>query len=167
MVKKGFSNSLMVVLTVFMALGLASCSKKQVKEDRTGIEEMDIEGSVKRGPIEVGYAGGMKMIRFEFDQFNLSEEAQSVLKENTAWLEQHKTVKVQIEGHCDNRGTQEYNLALGQKRSDTVKRYLADSGIPAGRLSTISYGEERPLDSSEMEDAWDKNRRAEFIITEK
>jgi peptidoglycan-associated lipoprotein len=76
-------------------------------------------------------------------------------------------VKIQVEGHCDERGTQEYNLALGERRANSAKRYLASLGIPSDRVSIISYGEERPFDPAQTEDAWAKNRRAHFVILSK
>ncbi len=79
----------------------------------------------------------------------------------------YSTVKIQIEGHCDERGTAEYNLALGERRANSAKKYLVSLGIPADRLSTISYGKEMPLDPGHNEEAWAKNRRAHFIILSK
>ena len=80
-------------------------------------------------------------------------------------MNQNSSVRSQIEGHCDERGTNEYNLALGERRANAAKQYLTTAGISAGRLSTISYGEERPLDPGHTEAAWARNRRAHFVIT--
>jgi len=85
-----------------------------------------------------------------------------VLQENARWLTTNTAIKVQIEGHCDERGTNEYNLALGQRRADAVKRYLIALGVPTGRLSTISYGEERPVCTQPDESCYARNRRAQF-----
>ncbi len=160
--KKWFIYSLVSFFIISMGLSFQGCSKKQVKKDG---EETTEEG--RTGKIEIGDTGGLKIVHFDFDTFSLTEEARTTLKENTEWLKTHKSIKVQVEGHCDSRGTQEYNLALGQKRADAVRKYLADLGIGAKRLSTISYGEEKPLDSVETEEAWAKNRRAQFVITDK
>jgi peptidoglycan-associated lipoprotein len=79
----------------------------------------------------------------------------------------HPTIKIQIEGHCDERGTSEYNLALGERRANSAKKYLISLGMPADRISTISYGKEKPLDPGHNEEAWSKNRRDHFIILSK
>jgi peptidoglycan-associated lipoprotein len=103
-------------------------------------------------------------IHYEFDSIRLSPEAQEVLRKKAQWLKANPTATVTIEGHCDNRGTNEYNLALGDRRGYSAKIFLIDLGIAESRLQTISYGEERPLDPGENEDAWTKNRRAHFVI---
>jgi peptidoglycan-associated lipoprotein len=99
-------------------------------------------------------------VQFEFDRYNLTPEALQILARNARVLEQHGDLSVIIEGHCDERGTIEYNLALGEKRAGAVKDYLVRYGIAEGRMRSISYGEERPLDRSATEEAWAKNRRA-------
>ncbi len=90
--------------------------------------------------------------------------AQDTLNKKAEYLYNHSDITVVIEGHCDERGTNEHNLALGDKRSESAKRYLADLGISPSRLITISYGEERPVDPRHNREAWAKNRRARFII---
>ena len=92
-------------------------------------------------------------------------DAQTILSENAASLTENAAAMIRIEGHCDERGTDEYNMALGQKRADAAKDYVAKYGVSASRLSTISYGESRPADFGHNESAWAKNRRAEFKIT--
>ena len=103
-------------------------------------------------------------IHFEYDSSKLSSMAKMLLKEKAAWLKVNYSASVIIEGHCDNRGTTEYNLALGEQRASAVKAYLINLGVSAARLGTISYGEEQPLDSSHTEQAFSKNRRAHFAI---
>ena len=103
-------------------------------------------------------------IHFEFDKSRLLPEAKKILREKAEWLSMHPDVTVTIEGHCDERGTNEYNLALGDRRAESARRFLTDLGISAGRLTTVSYGEERPLDPRHNEEAWAKNRRAHFVI---
>ncbi len=105
-------------------------------------------------------------IYFEFDSIQLTPEAQAILTKKGKWLRENPAARVTIEGHCDNRGTNEYNLALGEGRAQSVKTYLMDLGIDLSRLNTISYGEERPLDPRQSESAWAKNRRAHFIFDE-
>jgi peptidoglycan-associated lipoprotein len=106
-------------------------------------------------------------VYFDFDKYNLRSDAKAALDANAALLKQFTDVIVRIEGHCDERGTVEYNLSLGEKRARSTMEYLAGLGIDAGRLSIVSYGEERPAVSGSDEGAWAKNRRAEFRIISK
>ena len=103
-------------------------------------------------------------IYFEFDQYILSDSAKQVLDKKAKWLKDYSSAKAQVEGHCDERGSAEYNLALGQKRADAVMQYLVSLGITANRLSTISYGKENPIDPGHTEEAWAKNRRAHLVL---
>ena len=103
-------------------------------------------------------------IYFEFDRSEIKPEYRPILERKAAWLKAHPEYKVRIEGHCDERGTAEYNVALGEKRALSVKDYLVALGVPAKRISTISYGEERPAVRGQDEAAWAKNRRAEFRL---
>lgn len=105
-------------------------------------------------------------IYFPYDSAALTPEAQEILRQKAAWLQDNPTARVTIEGHCDERGTNEYNLALGEARAQSTKNYLIDLGISASRIGTISYGEERPLDPRSSEEAWSKNRRAHFVFVE-
>jgi peptidoglycan-associated lipoprotein len=103
-------------------------------------------------------------IYFDFDRSNLKPEAQKVLKRKAEWLRNEPGESVIIEGHCDERGTNEYNLALGDRRAQSAKNFLIDLGIAESRLTTISYGEERPADPRHNREAWSKNRRDHFVI---
>ena len=103
-------------------------------------------------------------IHFEFDRSRLLPEAKKILRRKAKWLRVHNDVSVIVEGHCDERGTNEYNIALGDRRARSAKTFLVDLGIARGRLTIISYGEERPLDPRHNEEAWAKNRRAHFVI---
>jgi peptidoglycan-associated lipoprotein len=109
----------------------------------------------------------LKPAFFDYDSSELTREAQTALDSNAAVLKQHPTWTVTIEGHCDERGTAEYNLALGERRAVTARTYLVSLGIPADRLRTVSYGKEFPFDPGHDEAAWAKNRRAHFVITAK
>jgi peptidoglycan-associated lipoprotein len=109
-----------------------------------------------------GDAGGMKSIFFSFNQPNLSDEAKAVLDGNVRWLQRHAKVAIMIEGHCDERGSTEYNLALGEKRAQITRKYLVSKGVEQNRLGLVSYGEERLVDFGKTEDAHGRNRRAEF-----
>jgi len=97
---------------------------------------------------------------FGFDRYNLTAEARYTLQQQAAWLIANSSSKITIEGHCDERGTREYNLALGERRASAVSDYLMTLGVPATRLSTLSYGKERPEDAASTETAWAKNRRS-------
>lgn len=109
----------------------------------------------------------LKDIHFDFDKYDIRPGDAEILKENAALLMKYPNVKIQVEGHCDERGTNEYNLALGERRANAAKRYLLSLGINSDRISSISYGEEKPLDPGHNEDAWAKNRRGHFIILSK
>jgi peptidoglycan-associated lipoprotein len=108
-----------------------------------------------------------KDIHFDFDKYDIRPEDVLILQKNAALLMKHPGVKIQIEGHCDEIGTVEYNLALGERRATNARKYLISFGIPVNRISTISYGKERPLDPDHNEEAWAKNRRDHFIILSK
>jgi peptidoglycan-associated lipoprotein len=103
-------------------------------------------------------------IFFEFDKATLTPEAIETLTKNGQWLRTNSDVAITIEGHCDERGTNDYNLALGERRAESVKRFLSGLGIGQSRLATISYGEERPFERGHGESVWSRNRRAHFLI---
>jgi len=105
----------------------------------------------------------LKEVFFEFDRYDLTGDSRATLKAAADWLKKNPAVKVEIEGHCDDRGTSEYNLALGAKRANAAKDYLMTLGVPAARLSATSYGEEIPVCREETEACWQKNRRDRFV----
>lgn len=108
-------------------------------------------------------AAGLQSIYFDFDSSSVRDDARAVLKANAEWLKANPKVKVRIEGNCDQRGTREYNQALGQRRATRAKKYLIDLGISANRVSLISYGKEKPICHESNEDCWKKNRRDDFV----
>jgi peptidoglycan-associated lipoprotein len=111
-------------------------------------------------------AGGpLKDVNFNFDSAELSESARATLKANADWLKGNPTARVQIEGHCDERGAADYNMALGAKRAQAAMDYLTTLGVAGNRLSTISYGEEIPVCKDKTEECWAKNRRARFVVS--
>lgn len=112
-------------------------------------------------------AASFKDINFDFDEFSLRPEAREILKKHADWLTKYGNYVVLIEGNCDERGTTEYNLALGERRAKEAMKYLVGIGLEAKRIKTISYGKEKPLDSGHDEDAWTKNRRDHFVVTPK
>ncbi|MHB8111539.1 MAG: OmpA family protein [Syntrophorhabdaceae bacterium] len=114
-----------------------------------------------RPPTEIA---ALRDIHFDFDKYNIREQDANILREDAKWFQapENRGKKVRIEGHCDERGTVEYNLVLGQKRADSAKNFLQGLGVDGKLMDTISYGKERPLDPAHTEEAWAKNRRAHF-----
>lgn len=106
----------------------------------------------------------LEEIHFEFDKYNIAREERVILNEHATWLAKNSNTFLKIQGHCDGRGTLDYNLALGERRANATKKYLISLGVVPSRISTISYGEERPLCTGRNEGCWAQNRRAEFII---
>jgi peptidoglycan-associated lipoprotein len=106
----------------------------------------------------------LKDVHFSFDSYALDASSKSLLQQNANWLNAHPEVKVQVEGHCDERGTNEYNMVLGANRARAAADYVRSLGVDAARISTVSYGEELPLDPRHTEAAWAKNRRAHFSV---
>ncbi len=121
----------------------------------------DLE-AVNRYVTEQGLLG---TVYFDFDRYDLRPEARDRLQKNADFLREHAEFLVRIEGHCDERGTNEYNLALGQRRADAARDYLVALGIERARLETVSYGEEMPVCTEHAEPCWGRNRRAQFVIT--
>jgi len=109
-------------------------------------------------------AAGMRPIHFDFDQSFVRDDAKAVMKANAEWLKANPKAKVRIEGNCDERGTREYNQALGQRRASSAKKYLTDLGISAKRIALISYGKEKPVCAESSEECWQKNRRDDFVV---
>jgi peptidoglycan-associated lipoprotein len=108
-----------------------------------------------------------KDVLFDFDKYSLKPESRDILKQLAAWLTKNKNNIVLIEGNCDERGTTEYNLALGERRAKEAMKYLVELGVDGKRIKTVSYGNERPLDPGHTEEAWAKNRRDHFVVTSK
>ncbi|MCS6986201.1 MAG: peptidoglycan-associated lipoprotein Pal [Sphingomonadaceae bacterium] len=107
---------------------------------------------------------GTDTVLFAFDSYALDDEARAILDRQAAWLVRHPSVRVTVEGHCDERGTREYNLALGERRANAARTYLVARGVAASRITTISYGKERPAVEGSTEEAWARNRRAVTVI---
>lgn len=153
----------MGLVGVFAVLLLVQgCAKRTVS--KTG-EAMAVP-QAGRG-MKVREEAALKDVNFDFDQSVIRADAKEILKKNAEWMMKNPGANVLVEGHCDDRGTTEYNLALGERRSLAVKAYLVTLGIKAGRIYTISYGEELPLDAAGTEEAWTKNRRAHTVVTVK
>lgn len=116
---------------------------------------------------EINAEKPLERVHFDFDKYNIRSDQEPVLRDNAQWMKKWGSVRVVIEGHCDERGTEEYNLALGERRAKAVHDYLVSLGIDSGRMETISYGKSQPLDPGSSEEAWAKNRRSEFVIIQK
>jgi len=139
-----------------------------ISEEELAAQQRTEEETKAAAAIRVKEAAQMKFVNtdvyFNFDDATLTSGARNVLKQKVEWLRANADVKVVIEGNCDERGTEEYNIALGQRRAQSIKTFLMNAGISGARLQTISYGEERPVDPASNETAWDKNRRGHFRL---
>jgi peptidoglycan-associated lipoprotein len=135
----------------------ATEAEKELEKSLVAKKYPGIEGEVFESSL-------LKDVYFEFDRYDIRPEATPFLKENAALLMKYPKMKIQIEGHCDERGTSEYNLSLGERRANSAMNQLISLGISRDRISTISFGEERPFDSTHTEAAWSKNRRAHMVI---
>jgi peptidoglycan-associated lipoprotein len=179
MMKKNIILVGMFIVVVFALTIFTGCAeKKAVVTEGTAQEQAapaqsaattkeqsaKVEPAATAATVETAETA-VKDIFFEFDKFNISPDAREILKANADFLLKNGNSKVVIEGHCDERGTAEYNMALGQRRAQETKKYLVNLGIKEPRIKTISYGEERPFDPGHNEDAWSKNRRAHFAVT--
>jgi peptidoglycan-associated lipoprotein len=147
-------------------------AKRREEEARKARDKAEFEKGLvaKREPGIEGdilESKALKDIHFDFDKHDIRPSDAEILKANAALLSRYPKVKIQVEGHCDERGTSEYNLALGERRASSAKTYLLTLGIPADRVSTISYGKEKPVDPAHTEQAWEKNRRAHTILLSK
>lgn len=150
------------LLLVLLILSTACASKKNVKDSSAAIavkEELLLNGSS-----DDGKAGQLRTVHFAYNADQLDKMAKEILKDNARYLEANKNIAIQIEGHCDEKGGRQYNLALGERRAKTVRDYLRALGIKAFRMKTISLGSERPIDERNSEDAWSRNRRGTFVV---
>ena len=162
-----------ILLSIFIALFISACSTTpKDTADSSGAGTSSSDDSSDGGTLTVTDGTGLvpgsqedlivnvgDRVFFDYDSAELDEDAQELLQDQVAWIKQHD-VSVTIEGHCDERGTREYNLALGEKRAQSVKNYLINLGISADRVSTISYGKERPAVVGSNDGAWAQNRRS-------
>ncbi|HVN22688.1 MAG TPA: peptidoglycan-associated lipoprotein Pal [Syntrophorhabdales bacterium] len=175
--KKTFLGLLLV--TVFVTFSLAGCgcfiqAQKGEAPPPKPPEQQQVVGEEKKEVIVVppppppppaapAAPAPMANIYFDFDKYNIRPGDAEILKKNVDWLKANPNTKVRIEGNCDERGTVEYNLALGQKRADAAKNYLTGLGVDGKRLDTISYGKERPVCTEHNEGCWAQNRRDAFV----
>jgi len=162
------SNSLKLASVAAALLLVVGCSSK--KEASTvppaggpsggGTTSSIIPGSAEDFRVNVG-----DTVHFDFDKYDILENDKTTLQRQATWLGKYPAVRVTVEGHCDERGTREYNIALGARRANAVKEYLVSLGVSSARVDTISYGKERPICSESSEDCWAQNRRGVTTIT--
>ncbi len=168
MLKRSFG----LVSIVVLALALGACKSSKKVEDQgamgggaeTSAPQIDSTPlSFDASGSDSGRISGLETIYFDYDRSTLSSEAKKTIAANVQWLKANSKVNMQVEGHCDARGSIEYNLSLGERRAQAVKAYMVSLGIPSSRLSIISYGKEKPIASGDSESAYAKNRRANFV----
>ncbi len=150
------------MLMLAATLALSACSKGKKGDELSSAADADVNAM---GDSDSGKAMGLQTIHFAYDAYTLNDENKATLKSDVQILKDKPSLKVQIEGHCDVRGGIQYNIALGEKRANSVKKFLTSQGIDASRVTTISYGKEKPVDQGSSDDANAKNRRANFAIT--
>ncbi len=163
-------KNLFVMSLLAVSLVLTSCGSKEKNQEMAA----EIENAVGDGlTLELNgdsdsmTAGGLSSVYFGYNSTNLGTTSRTLLDANAAYLNNNPTLEVQIEGHADERGGVQYNLALGERRSNTVKDYLIAMGVSSNRITVISYGKERPVAFSHDESSWAKNRRGNFVVTAK
>lgn len=171
------------LLLMALLLVVVSCAPKQVQttppatptgtqltdKDRTGISEEELARAERDRLLreQERLAGILKDVLFDFDSYAVSSTELPKIEGVSSFMKQERSTRIVVEGHCDERGTVDYNLALGQKRAEAVKDYLVKLGVESNRLRTISYGKEMPLENAKTEAAWAQNRRAHFKIDQK
>lgn len=165
----------------FLSLGVigfalvfsVACSKK-TKDDKDAKGDAAAAGEEKAAisqeqmnfsptGSDSGSIAGLSTVHFKLDSSVIDGDARKTLTDNAGWVKSHSSLTIQIEGHCDSRGSVEYNLALGERRAKAVKDYLVSLGVDSKHLTIISYGKEKPIEAGESEEAWSKNRRANFV----
>ncbi len=132
---------------------------------QTVVSEEKVQEEIPSDLAALNAKGYLQDVFFDTDSYNLSAEARDMLAANATWLRSYPSINIRIEGHCDERNTREYNIALGSRRANAVRDYLVFLGVSPERIQTISYGEERPFATGHDESAWKLNRRAHFLIT--
>ncbi len=168
-------NKYAVAMTVASALAISACSKKAPEELPPPPQAPSTAPSTPAPPPQSGptpgsqahfaqQMNGRDTIYFDTDRYNIDSEDQAALQAQAQYLSQYSSARATVEGHADERGTREYNLALGERRANAAKNYLVSLGIPANRINTVSYGKERPKATGSNEAAWAQNRRAVTVI---
>ncbi|AKH44092.1 peptidoglycan-associated lipoprotein [Altererythrobacter atlanticus] len=168
-------KKLVLALTATSALALAACAKKAPEElppppPTATPAPTPAPTPTPTGPVPGTQAhfsqamSGKDTIYFDLDKYDIDAQDQAALRAQAQYLMQYSNIRATVEGHCDERGTREYNLALGERRANAAKNYLVSLGVPATRLTVVSYGKERPIALGSNEEAWAQNRRAVTIV---
>jgi peptidoglycan-associated lipoprotein len=182
-------RAVVLIFALLFAFGFVACQKKAVvkpettqqtqpqdteKKDMEKVTEKKIDSKVESVDVKdkgAQYAESKESmfadILFDYDKYDVADTYKSILQSVSAWMSKNTSARLSIEGHCDERGTNEYNLALGDRRAKAVKDYLVSLGVASGRIDIISYGEERPICTEQTDVCWAKNRRAHFVILTK
>ena len=185
--KRNWTRAIAVLFVLAAALPFAACKKKPPTTTEASRPSEapssppttqvspppsprgpDIGSEALPGTVEeMNRRGYLQDAFFDYNQADLRDDARTALAANATWLKGHSTTQFLIEGHCDSRGTTEYNLALGDRRANAAREYLTSLGIDGSRIRTVSYGKERPFCNAESEECWQQNRRAHFLFTAK
>ena len=164
-------KKLFTLLLLSSSLFLVSCGDKPKNTDVSGSAVSSEANGL--GALEInadsdsGKAGALQTVYFDFNSAVLKSETRSSLENNANFLKENPSVKVIVEGHCDERGSVQYNVALGEKRANSIKRFLVSMGVESSRIETATYGKERPIAFGHDESAWSQNRRGNFVISAK
>ncbi len=137
---------------------------EKITEQKIASGKESVESQEKGAGAMEGKEGIFNDIHFDFDKYDIKNEDRSELKAIASWMAKNSGAKLSVEGHCDDRGTNEYNLALGDRRAKAVKDYLVSLGVSSSKIEPVSYGEEKPLCTEQTEECWAKNRRAHFVV---
>ncbi|MDH5649055.1 MAG: peptidoglycan-associated lipoprotein Pal [Gammaproteobacteria bacterium] len=151
-----------MLATVVSVLLLAACASQQPAGDTPVDEGAQTSGAGADQGMDAGDVSSERVVHFEFDSSAIDAEGAAIVEANAKYLNANTSVSVRLEGHCDERGTREYNLALGERRAKAVERMLKALGVSGARIKTVSYGEEKPVDGDHNESAWRQNRRVEI-----
>lgn len=170
MFKRSFQLLLVLLFILSLSVGCANQKKKQAATDDqissvVGDAKDEIASYDLNANSDSGTAGALRTVNFAFNSAAISSTARDILDANADILQTVKFLKIQVEGHCDERGGVQYNLALGERRAKAIKDYLIATGITSNRITTVSFGKERPIAYDHSEEAWGQNRRANFVIT--
>lgn len=171
-------RSLLVLAILSLSLTVTSCASKKTQNDSENMST-DLDNGVNsglnnglnalelNGDSDTNRAGALKTVYFDYSSSQIAGSTRQTLDENAEFLKSNPNVTVQVEGHCDERGSVQFNLALGEKRAQSVRDYLVTQGVASGRITIISLGKEKPVAFGHEEDAWSQNRRGNFVVTAK
>jgi len=162
-------STLVRFASVACIVAVAGCTTKPAPTEAPPPSQMAPQASENESNIVAGSEQDLKVnvgdtVHFAYDKYNVQDEDRTVLQRQAAWLQKYPAVRVTVEGDCDERGTREYNLALGARRANSVKEYLVSLGVSSARVDTISYGKERPICSESTEECWAQNRRGVTVV---